>query len=188
MKNIHARLDALREKFSDESFLSNRGLSNEVGLYIFAYHPDEEMIVRDFVQTLENQCANEHLPWRVRVFDLYEILLDICRERRILDRIPQMERQRGQEFILAQIQRIAPPQAYIERMRYDHHRHGDVIVLTGIGRVFPYMRSHNILNNLQHVFDDIPLVLLYPGEYDGQSLILFERFTDDNYYRAFNIV
>ena len=73
-------------------------------------------------------------------------------------------------------------------MRYDYHRHGDVIVLTGIGRVFPYMRSHNILNNLQHVFDDIPLVLLYPGEYDGQSLVLFERFTDDNYYRAFNIV
>ena len=50
------------------------------------------------------------------------------------------------------------------------------------------MRSHNILNNIQHVFSDVPVVMFYPGEYNGQSLRLFERFSDDNYYRAFNLM
>ena len=50
------------------------------------------------------------------------------------------------------------------------------------------MRSHNILNNLQHVFDDVPVVLFYPGDYNGQTLTLFEAFMDDNYYRAFNLI
>ena len=121
-------------------------------------------------------------------YDLYEILLDICRERRILDRIGQMEKQRGQEFMRQQIQRIAPPQAYVDKMKYESHRAGDVVIIGGVGRVYPYMRSHNVLNNLQHVFDDVPVVLLYPGEYSGQSLTLFGEFEDDNYYRAFNIV
>lgn len=44
------------------------------------------------------------------------------------------------------------------------------------------------LNNLQHIFDDVPVVLFYPGEYTGQTLTLFNRFIDDNYYRAFNLV
>lgn len=187
-KDILTRLDSLKAVFRDESFLSNKGLSNEVGLYIFAYHPDEEMAVRHFLAEAMKASSSDDTFTNIIRFDLYDILLDICRERRILERIPQMEKQRGQEFMLKQIQRVAPPEAYIERMKYDHHQYGDVVIITGIGRVFPYMRSHNILNNLQHVFDDVPVVLFYPGEYTGQSLTLFEQFTDDNYYRAFNLL
>lgn len=181
MESILSRLDALRDKMADEAFLSNKGLSNEVGLYVFAYSPREEMAVRHFIQNLqnENEASGES---HFKIYDLYEILLSICRERRILDRIPQMEVQRGASFMLQQIQRVAPPEAYVERMKYEKHCAGDVVIITGIGRVFPYMRSHNILNNLQHVFDDVPVVLFYPGEYTGQTLTLFEKFMDDNYY------
>ena len=188
MQNIYARLDALREKLSDAAFLENKGLSNEVGLYVFAYSPDEEMPVRHFLHTISEEMNGEDGRGRAIVRDLYEILLEICRERRILDRIPQMEAQRGAAFMLQQIQRVAPPEAYVDHMRYGDHRRGDVVMISGVGRVFPYMRSHNILNNLQHIFDDVPVVLFYPGEYSGQTLTLFNRFIDDNYYRAFNLV
>ena len=188
MRNIYARLDALRERLSDEDFLENRGLSNEVGLYVFAYSPDEEMPVRHFLHAVAGEMDGADGRGRAIVRDLYEILLDVCRERRILERIPQMEAQRGEAFMLQQIQRVAPPEAYVERMRYGEHRRGDVVMISGVGRVFPYMRSHSILNNLQHVFDDVPVVLFYPGEYTGQTLTLFGRFIDDNYYRAFNLV
>lgn len=188
MEGILTRLDALREKLSDESFLENKGLSNEVGLYVFAYAPDEEIFVRHFLTTIVEEMNGLNGHCRVIKRDLYEILLNICRGRRILERIPQMEAQRGAEFMLKQIQRVAPPEAYIERIQYGEHRRGDVVMITGVGRVFPYMRSHNILNNLQHVFDDVPVVLFYPGEYSGQTLTLFNRFIDDNYYRAFNLV
>lgn len=181
---ILKRLDAFRAKIQDKDFLENKGLSNEVGMYIFAYHPEDEMPVRRFLDELKVKQQSPHII----IYDLYEILLDICRERRILDRIPAMEVQRGASFMLGQIQRIATPEAYIERMKYYPHQYGDVVIITGIGRVYPYMRSHNILNNLQHVFDDIPVVLFYPGEYTGQSLTLFHKFADDNYYRAFNLL
>ena len=185
MQDITERLHVLCETMANEKFLSNEGLSNEVGLYVFAYRPDEEMVIRHFLQSLSGAKNDKYHPI---VYDLYTILLDICRERRILDRIAQMESLRGTDVILAQIQRIAPPEAYVEHMKYAPHRHGDVVMIAGVGRVFPYMRSHNILNNLQHVFDDVPVVLFYPGEYNGQALTLFERFSDDNYYRAFNLV
>lgn len=186
--DILARLDVLREKLNEDAFLSNKGLRNEVGLYVFAYQPDEEMSVRHFLNVISASMDGKNGKNRVVIFDLYEILMDICRDRRILERIPQMEKQRGAEFMLKQIQRVAPPEAYIERMKYADHRHGDIVMITGVGRVFPYMRSHNILNNLQHVFDDLPVILFYPGEYNGQTLTLFEKFMDDNYYRAFNLV
>ena len=184
MSMILNRLDAFRAKIQDPNFLGNKGLSNEVGMYIFAYQPEDEMPVRRFLEELK---SNQQYP-RIIVYDLYELLLDICSARRILERIPTMESQRGSAFMMGQIQRVATPEAYIERMKYHPHQHGDVVILTGIGRVYPYMRSHNILNNLQHVFDDIPVVLFYPGEYTGQSLTLFNEFADDNYYRAFNLL
>jgi len=68
----------------------------------------------------------------------------------------------------------------------------DVMFITGVGEVFPYIRSHNVLNNLQSTAKDRPTVMFFPGEYtqsleSGASLDLFGRLHDDKYYRAFNI-
>lgn len=62
-----------------------------------------------------------------------------------------------------------------------------VYFLTGIGLVYPFIRSHNILNNLQNVAKEAPTLAFFPGDYDGHSLNLFGLLKDDNYYRAFNI-
>ena len=135
MEHLYARLDALRQKLTDEAFLENRGLSNEVGLYIFRYPPQEEMAVRAFMQGLCREMDGSAGKCRILFFDLYEILLGICRDRRILERIPQMEAQRGGAFTLAQIQKLAPPEAYVQRMQYPDHRPGDVVMIAGVGRV-----------------------------------------------------
>ena len=188
MSQIATRLDKLKQLLPNSDFLANKGLSNEVGLYIFSYHPAEEMTVRHFIDEFQSKETCSNGEYRVVCFDLYDILLRICEERRILDRIPQMEEQRGQDFMIKQIQKLAPPEAYIRYMQYNDRQYGDVVFISGVGRVFPYMRSHNILNNLQHVFDGIPVVLFYPGEYSGQDLQLFGKIFDDNYYRAFNLI
>ena len=186
--DIKQRLDKLRELLHDEGFQSNKRLGNEVGLYIFAYNPKDEMVVRHFTDNLKKDYSSKNNGCRIIAYDLYEILISICEDRRILDRIPKMEEQRGSDFIRNQLLRSAPPERYIEKMVYQPHEKGDVVILTGVGRVYPYMRSHNILNNIQHLFEDVPVVMFYPGEYTGQSLTLFRKFTDDNYYRAFNLV
>ncbi|GAA6437131.1 hypothetical protein K150096H7_08830 [[Clostridium] symbiosum] len=63
-----------------------------------------------------------------------------------------------------------------------------VVFLTGVGKIFPFVRSHNVLNNLHQVLDKVPVVMFYPGEWNGQSLSLFGTINDGNYYRAFPLI
>lgn len=64
----------------------------------------------------------------------------------------------------------------------------DLVLLSGIGSSYPLLRSHSLLNNLHPVMGKTPLVMFFPGRYDGQSLRLFGMLKDDNYYRAFKLV
>lgn len=73
-------------------------------------------------------------------------------------------------------------------MDYTPHEKGDVLLITGVGKVYPFMRSHKILDNIQHIFSDMPILMLYPGKFNGQDLNLFGKFLDGHYYRAFNLL
>ena len=99
-----------------------------------------------------------------------------------------MEDKMGKEQLSEQLRKVATPEAFIERMKYEPHEKGDVLLITGIGKVYPFMRSHKILDNIQHIFSDIPVLMLYPGTFDGQDLCMFGRFLDGHYYRAFNLL
>lgn len=178
-------LNKISTRLSEESFLANKGLSNEVGIHVFCYDPSDEMIVRKFFDNLKN---SEQSPYRLVERDLYKIFLEICENKRILQSIPNMENRKGKEHLAEQLQKIATPEAFVEKMKYEPHQKGDILLITGIGKVYPFMRSHKILDNIQHVFFDIPVLMLYPGTFDGQDLDLFGRFLDGHYYRAFNLL
>ena len=82
--------------------------------------------------------------------------------------------------------------AFAEALDYGSHEPGDVVFITGVGEVYPHLRTHALLDNIQHLFADVPLVVAYPGLYDGQSMRLFagvagRGLEDGNYYRAFNL-
>ena len=179
------QFDEIKKRFSDDVFLSNKGLSNEVGIHVFCYDPKDELLIRSFFKDLGSA---DGLPFSLIERDLYKIFLQICEDKRILKTIPAMEKKKGADGLLSQLQKIASPEMFVERMKYDPHKYGDILLLTGVGKVYPFMRAHNILNNIQHVFSDIPIVMLYPGKFNGQELSLFDEFNDGNYYRAFNII
>ena len=185
MNDISKQLGEVKKRFSDAAFLENKGLSNEVGIYVFCYAPEDEMIVQNYFSILAKENDN---PFRLIECDLYKIFLDICRDKRILDAIPSMEEKKGKDKLLMQLQKIASPELFVDKMQYEPHEKGDILLITGVGKVFPFMRSHNILDNIQHIFSDIPVVMLYPGAYNGQQLSLFDEFGDGNYYRAFDLL
>lgn len=68
-----------------------------------------------------------------------------------------------------------------------HTPEKSVVFLTGIGELYPLIRAHSILNKMHQVFDRVPVVMMYPGEYDELSLTILNTNKDDNYYRAFRI-
>ena len=81
-----------------------------------------------------------------------------------------------------------PSKSFIEKMKYAPHKTGDVVMLTGIGEVYPFMRAHILLDAMQADFNDLPVVVMYPGSYDGNYLKLFNTLEASPYYRAFNMI
>ncbi len=143
------------------------------------------MLVRSYFADFINKKGQR---FRIIECDLYKIFLKICEEKRILKGIYNMEKKKGPEVLLKQLQMAILPEDFVKKMKYDSHKYGDILLITGVGKVYPFMRSHNILDNIQHIFSDIPVVMLYPGFYNGQELSLFSEYDDGNYYRAFNII
>ena len=152
MSDIKQELDRIRDRISDPSFLANKGLSNEVGIHVFCYDPADELIVRDFVSRLK---AESGTPYHIKECDLYEIFLKLLEDKRVLKSMDGLEEKRGKEYLLKQLQKIATPEALLEYMKYEPHEYGDVLFLTGVGKIFPFMRSHKMLDSMQHLFESI---------------------------------
>ena len=171
MSDIKERLDKVRALIQEPEFLEGKGLSNEVNIRIFCYEPENEMVVRHFVNQLE---TDQSLDCHLIVCNLYKTFLSICDDMDITDAIPDMEEADGSAYLLEQLNSAIG--------------NGDVPMLTGVGEVFPFMRIHTLLEALQPYFSDVPILVMYPGEFDGRHVKLFNRLTPNDYYRAFNVI
>lgn len=187
MANIKSRLDKIIPKIREEKFIEGRGLGNEISFYVFDYEPEHELLVRDYIPHIMKEFSHEGSGRRLIEFDLYKMLIEIAKEKRIFDRIPQMEEKQGKEALFKAMANFAKPEIFLQKIKEELGVH-NVVLITGVGKVYPFVRSHNILNNLQEVLDKTPVIMFFPGKYDGLSLRLFDRFKDDNYYRAFRLV
>lgn len=185
LAEFEERCEAFKSRLQSEDFLSNRGLGNEVGIYTFCYDVRLKSEARSFLEKLKGDPA---LPCRMREANLYDILLDICADKRILDAVPKMEEKRGREQMKKRLSGVASAEAFAKKMSAEENRPGDVLVITGVGEVYPFVRVHNVLDNIQHLFENTPVVVMYPGRFDGQTLSLFGKLTDGNYYRAFDLI
>ena len=184
MGDVKARLDQLKKQIQDSDFLEGKGLSNEVNIRIFCYEPKEEMIIRHFIKQIKNETLNCNIVH----YDLYEVFLNICKDKRILDRIPALEEKKGKEFIRKQFEKSCDAKTFAAYMQYENHQIGDVIVLSGVGKVFPFMRVHSLLEAMQPLFNDVPILVFYPGEFDGHYVKLFNKLKANEYYRAFKSI
>ena len=184
MSVIRERLNKILEKIQSPAFLANKGLGNEIGFYIFDYDPRDELLVREHIAYLKR--ASEQSNRKIIEFDLYKMILELLRREGVLEEIAQMEEEQGSTYLAEALQDIASPEVYVELIA-DQVEGSDIVFLTGVGKVWPMVRSHNILNNLHHVLDRVPVIMFFPGNYDGAELKLFNKLKDDNYYRAFRL-
>ena len=183
MANIKERLDNLRVHIQELDFLEGKGLSNEVNIRIFCYDAEDEMTVRQFIDQI---TTDQSMNCNLIECDLYKTFLDLCDDIDITDAIPEMEEADGKDFLLEQLHSAIGEGEFIEKIQYAPHQLGDVLLLTGVGDVFPFMRVHSLLEALQPHFSDIPILVMYPGTFDGNYVRLFDKLTPNAYYRAFN--
>lgn len=191
MSILNMRLDKAEEMIKKPSFRQNKGLGNEVGYYVFDYPAEEEMLVRERVEYIRQKNENSIDGFKVVVYDLYEIIIGILKDKGYLEKCFEFEKTRGFERITKSVSnmlRITSADSLIVNYIKDNTPENSVVFLVGIGKCYPILRSHTVLNNLHQVVDNVPVVLFYPGKYDGQELVLFGEIKDDNYYRAFKLV
>lgn len=163
MSDIKERLDKVRVLIQKSDFLEGKGLSNEVNIRIFCYDPEDEMIVRHFVNQLE---TDQSLECHLKVCNLYKTFLSICDDMDITDAIPDMEEADGSAYLLQELNSSIRNREFVDKIQYAPHEQGDVLMLTGVGEVFPFIRMHALLEALQPYFSDVPVLVMYPGEFD----------------------
>ena len=191
MKTIEERLDILEEKMRAESFRTNTGLGNEVGYYVFDYEPQQELAVRKRIQDLDQSNTTLKYGYQLIVYDLYELMLKLLDEEEVLEDLKDLEEEEGTEYVFSAISdtlQFDDQGSLIVNYVLEHTPPDSVVFLTGVGKRFPILRAHKVLNNLHQVMDHCPVVLFYPGRYNGNSLNIFNEMKEDNYYRAFPLV
>ncbi|NLD05815.1 MAG: DUF1788 domain-containing protein [Synergistaceae bacterium] len=191
MADIEHRLNAVEEIIKKPSFRENKGLSNEVGYYVFDYPADQELAVRDRIKKIAKKHEKGTYGFKLVIFDLYEVIISMLEEKKFLEKCFDFEKTKGFSHITKSIEsafRFSGEKNLLVEYIKENTPDSSVVFLTGIGKCYPILRSHNILNNLHQVMDKVPVVMFYPGKYDGQELILFSELKDHNYYRAFRLV
>ena len=184
---LYDRLQKIIDKVKTEKFIKGRGLGNEISYYIFDYDPKEELAVRQYIQYIKKELNKVDSNRKVIEFDLYKIFIELLKEEDIFEKIISLEKEEGKDYVLNAVTPFISSGMYAQRITEKAEGY-DLIFLTGIGKIYPFMRSHNILNSLQQFLNKKPLVVFYPGRFSGQELTLFNLFKDENYYRAFPLI
>lgn len=187
LQNIERKFEHLFGVFTSKAFLNKESLGGEIPFFIQPFHPAQQVEVDKQVKLLHKRLADAGIS--VLMLDLYDISIELLQERKLLDKVLEKEPSTDKERFKKILQGPLDVGTNLLK-RMSSHIDGEphqIIFVTGVGQVFPFIRSHNVLNNLQSAIRDIPLVMFFPGVYNGVSLELFGRLKDDNYYRAFNL-
>ncbi|WP_342304939.1 DUF1788 domain-containing protein [Methanolobus sp. ZRKC5] len=185
---LEERLELLKDELQKEDFLHARGLGNEVPFWIFDYPPEKELLVRDTIAKIIPALERKSIT--VLEIDLYALCLEIIEKKIPAEKISSFEKSKGSDELLKKLKLMLKPDILknaIQQKMNDNDGF-QLIFLTGVGKAWPMVRSHSVLNNLQPLLGNIPLVTFYPGKYSGFDLSLFGKFRDANYYRAFRLI
>lgn len=188
-KTINERLNQILDKITSPEFLTSQGLGNEIGFWIFDYDPRDELEVRQHIHFLEGTLEKKHSQLKVVNINLLQAVVDYLEERKFIERAVQMQKTKGDEALLKALRgplhmdKFAP---YLIRKYTATDQ--DIVLITGVGSVWPLLRAHHLLNSLHSLLGHKPVVLFYPGYYDGQVMSLFGQIPRNSYYRAFKLV
>ncbi len=187
MSDISRKFDHLYQVISSSNFLNKKSLGGEIPFFISTYNAKEEISQQEAIRLLKSKLDNAGVT--VLEINLYDIACSILEEKGGIERMFKVEKKKSKEKFLRALQSsLNIHQVLMPRIKeLIEASNAKVYFLTGIGASYPFIRSHNVLNNLQNVAKDCPTVAFFPGDYNGHTLNLFGLLKDDNYYRAFNI-
>ena len=188
-------LEHLISIVSNKEFLNTNNPNNEIPFYICPFLPECTLEVYDMINFLKKQLNKKEI--KVLEIDLYDISINLLKNRtgNLLEKIQKKESKMKKMQLKETLRNVLSAERHLvpEIKKLTEMAEYKVIFIKGIGEVFPYIRTHNLLSNLQKILKNEPSIIFFPGSYQndpkmGSSLNLFCEFSNDNYYRAFNIL
>jgi hypothetical protein len=188
--DFQQRLNQVIGKLTSADFLSSNGLGNDIGFWIFDYPIEQDDLVTEYLNDIVIQSLKSP-PYQLRVvhINLFEFLIELLKERNLLDKVIELQKKGGDQKTLDAIRPVLKEDKLAQKLSsMINHDQTDMVILSGVASAYPMLRTHTLLSALHPFMQDTPLVMFYPGKYDGQSLRLFNTLEDDHYYRAFRLV
>ena len=190
------RLNQILPRITDAAFLSNEGIGNEIACYIFEYQAQDELQVREHIQVITKRLATHHSELRVLHLNLLEVGMAYLKKRGLLDKAIKMQASKGDSGVLRALKGPFAAEKIRDYIATEHNpADHDLVLLSGVGSVWPMLRAHSLLNCMHSVMGKAPLVMFYPGTFDGTTLNLFGQIATTTshpekkpYYRAFTLI
>lgn len=194
--DLTSRLTQIMPRITSSSFLSNSGRGNEISCHIFDYPANQELLVRDHLELMLTQLKSQHLTLKVLHLNLLQVITDYLEHRALFEKAIELQKSKGDAEVLHALKGPLSAEKIRDFIAQENDLAGsDLIFISGVGSSWPMLRTHNLLNCLHKVIEETPLVLFYPGIFDGVSLNLFGSIAQDTsrpknqaYYRAFRLL
>lgn len=186
---LEDRLNQILDKILSQEFLKSQGLGNEIGFWIFDYDAADELNVRAYIDLLTDNISKKHTNVKILHLNLLQVLRDYLTDYDVLEDSFDSQKRNGDDSLLYDLKELLHVDEFGPHLVKQYFSEEfDIIFMSRIGSVWPMLRAHNLLNKLHALLGHKPLVLFYPGEYDGQMMQLFGKIPSDSYYRAFKLV
>lgn len=190
-----ADLDTLFERIyriiGDPRFLRMEGLGNEVPFFIQPYDVRRQDEIYRRIDALTRRLSADGVE--PLLLSLYDIALQRFTDRNQLEKLITKEPQITKAELQKNMEKMVNPETVVAPLvrTMVQDSQASLVILYQVGEVFPYLRTHTVLNNLHSVVRSMPLVVFFPGSYvssdrHGFYLSLFGKFNGD-YYRAFHL-
>ena len=194
--SLTERLNQILPRVTSPAFLSGQGIGNEIACYIFDYPATDELKVREHIRFMMERFESHHSDLRVLHLDLFDVVIDYLKKRALFEKVLKMQEAKGDSAVLRSLRGPLAAEKIRDFIAEEYKpRDQDLLLLSGVGSVWPMLRAHGLLNCLHTVIGKAPLVMFYPGTFDGTTLTLFGRITaavpgpgTGPYYRAFTLV
>ena len=195
-KTLTSRLNQILPIVTSEAFLSSEGIGNEIACYIFDYPAEDELEVREHIEMMMGRVKSHHSELNVLHLNLLDVVLAYLEQRGLLDKALSMQLTKGDVAVLKALEGPLAAEKLRDFIAAEYTpADADLLLLSGTGSVWPMLRAHSLLNCLHTAMGDTPLVMFYPGSFDGTTLRLFDRIATTKskpgtkpYYRAFILV
>jgi len=177
--------ERLFQLFTRQDFIEMKGVAHEIPFYIQTYDVSKEDEVMNMVTSLGMRLKSAGVA--VSSINLFEVVLADLKKNGLLDELIASEADYSKQDLFETLQNVSDPKTRLV---------AKLTLITGSGRVYPFLRTHTILESLQPAMVNHPVVIFFPGEYTqddlgGSHLRLFGSVPspkiNNPFYRAVNL-